>query len=428
MSRVEDAMESRHNARVVGQGVDNPAHAALLEDFRDEASALPHAAQLQKGFRWLRFMPGLEAEFRDYYWRRHLQRARAALFVGAFICIPFALRDLILLPQELAHQVAGARLLIVMPLILLQAALTYVPRLRPYLEVMFSITVFLVLSVVALLLVLAAKAGTPLPYEGLMLVIVFVFFVGGLRTAKATLSTLMGIAVYTFAALWVGLPLGSTLQNVTFLLHMVALGIVGGYLLESAVRRNFLTEKLADFRASRDPLTLLHNRRSALQHLAHVWRVASREQVPVSVMLIDVDHFKRYNDIYGHLAGDGCLSEAAFTLGGCLQRPLDMVARYGGEEFIAIAYGTDEEGLRAICERMRQSIHDLAITHETSPPEGLLTVSIGGSWAVPANGDAGPSSVIDEADRALYRAKELGRNRCEINPGPPLLFASAVAA
>lgn len=425
---LEDARESRHGTREKGPSPDNPAHAALLEDFRDEASALPHAAQLQKGFRWLRFMPQLESEFRQYYWQHHLQRARYALLVGALICIPFAIRDFFVLPAELGQTVAGVRVLWIMPLILLQAALTYVSRLKPYLEIMFSVTVFLIMASIALLLVLAAHAGTPLPYEGLMLVIVFVFFVGGLRTAKATISTILAVMVYASAAFMAGLPIGSTLQNLTFLMHMVVIGIVGGYLLESAVRRNFLTEKLAEFRASRDPLTLLHNRRSALQHLAHVWRVASREQVPVSVILLDVDHFKRYNDIYGHLAGDGCLSEVAITLAGCLQRPLDMVARYGGEEFIAIAYGTDGDGLHSICERMRQSIHNLAITHESSPPEGMLTVSIGATWALPANADAGPSAVIDEADRALYRAKELGRNRSEIYPGPPTLFAAAAAA
>lgn len=402
-----------------------PMQASLLEEFRDEASALPHAAQLQKGFRWLHFMPQLEQEFYEYYWRRYLRRSRRALIVAALICLPFALRDFFSLSSELSRLTISLRLLGIMPLLLIAVGLMQLPRLRKYLEMMIASGVVVVLSVLGIIVALAAQAGTPLPYEGLMLVIVFVFFVSGLRTFKAGVSTFLASVIFAGACEWVGLPHEQVLERMSFLLSLILICGVGSYLLESAVRRNFLTEKLAEFRASRDSLTLLHNRRAALQHLAQVWRVCSRERVPVSVLLIDVDHFKRYNDSHGHLAGDGCLSEVAFTLGTCLQRPMDMVARYGGEEFIGIAYGAGEEGIAKICERMRQAVHDLAITHESSPAGGLLTVSIGAACTVPAVDDSTPSSVIDEADRALYRAKELGRNRWEINRRQSVLAAAA---
>lgn len=400
-------------------------HASLLEQFRDEASALPHAAQLQLGYRWLRFIPRLEDEFYNYYWDRYLGRARRAMIAAAMACFPFALRDYFTLSEELSRVTIAVRMLGILPAVLLGVWLMGLPQLKRHLEAMIAMGVVVALGTLGGIVVAAAKAGTQIAYEGLMLITVFVFFVSGLRTFKATGSTFAGALIYIGVAEAAGLPHDRTLEQGSFLLGLILICGIGSYLLESAVRRNFLTEKLAEFRASRDPLTLLHNRRAALQHLAQMWRQASRERLPLAVLLIDVDHFKRYNDEHGHMAGDGCLSEVAFTLANCLQRPMDMVARYGGEEFIAIAYGSGEEGIARICERMRQAVHDLAIEHEGSPPDGLLTVSIGATWVLPSIDDVSPSSVIDEADHALYRAKEMGRNRWEINRRQSILSVAA---
>lgn len=425
-------MNAGRDERDAASGTDVSAEAfahsmqrTVLEEFRDEASALPHAAQLQKGFRWLSFMPALEREFYQYYWQRYLQRSRRAMIAIALVSFPFALRDYFSLPDELARLTISLRLLVILPLILIGVACMHLPRLREHLEAMIAGGVILALGVLGSIIVLAARASAPLPYEGLMLVIVFVFFVSGLRTIKASASTFIAALTFAVLSLAGGLPHEQILEQGSFLFSLILICAIGSYLLESAVRRNFLTEKLAEFRASRDSLTLLHNRRAALQHLAQAWRNCSRERVPLALMLIDVDYFKRYNDIHGHLAGDGCLSEVAFTLATCLQRPMDMVARYGGEEFIAIAYGAGEEGVGKICERMRRAVCELGIAHESSPADGVLTVSIGATWVLPAIDDATPSSVIDEADRALYRAKELGRNRWEINRSQSVLAAAA---
>lgn len=393
------------------------ARSVVLEDFRDEASALPHAAQLQKGYRWLRFETDLEQEFYDYYWCRYLPRVRMALLIGSLLLLPFSLRDYLTLAPEVWHSTVGIRLLGIMPLIMFTVLLTYWPRLQPHLEKLLAVNSVLLLAMLSMVIVIAKARGATIPYEGLMLVMVFIFFISGLRAVKATVTCLIAIGVHIASNEWFALPRGATTQQSALLLNLVVIGGFGSYLLEMAVRKNFLTEKLAEFRASRDPLTLLYNRRAALQHLNNVWRQAEREHVPVAVMLIDVDHFKNFNDIYGHLAGDGCLSEVAFTLATSLQRPLDMVARYGGEEFIAIAYGAGEHSLKKICERLRTAVHDLGIVHEGSGANGLLSVSIGASWATPGVDQTTPSSVLDEADRALYRAKDAGRNRWETDTG-----------
>ena len=425
-----DAVRDRTDAElaaVTGDPVADPSQVMRLEDFRDEASALPHAAQLQQGFRWLRFMPALEREFYTYYWNSHLARTRLALIAAAIVGIPFALRDYFSLPQELAHLTVGLRLLGIMPLLAIGSLLLGSPHLERYREAIIAVGVVFVLGTLGGIIVIADLAGQPLPYEGLMLVIVFVFFISGLRTIKAGISTLLAVVGMLLASHIVGLSQDLILQEGSFLIGLILICTIGGYLLEMAIRRNFLTEKLAEFRAGRDSLTLLHNRRSALQHLAQVWRIGTRERAPVALMLIDVDHFKRYNDVHGHLAGDGCLSEVAFTLASCLSRPMDMVARYGGEEFIAIAYGAGEEGVSTICERMRQAVQELEIAHESASADGLLTVSIGAAWALPAIDDITPSLLLDEADRALYRAKELGRNRWEVNRSHSVLAAAAAA-
>jgi diguanylate cyclase (GGDEF)-like protein len=135
-----------------------------------------------------------------------------------------------------------------------------------------------------------------------------------------------------------------------------------------------------------------------------------REKTPISIMMIDIDHFKFFNDHYGHLIGDDCLKTIASTLLKSAQRSTDIVARYGGEEFIMILPNTAEP--LPIAEKCRAAVEQLAIPHRHSPPPQIVTVSIGVSYVVPKPGIE-PSELIHNADMALYKAKQQGRNRVE---------------
>lgn len=162
--------------------------------------------------------------------------------------------------------------------------------------------------------------------------------------------------------------------------------------------------------SSLDGLTGIPNRRQFDETLSHEWNRLSREQRPLSLVLLDVDYFKRFNDHYGHIDGDRCLKLVAGALAGLLKRPADLAARYGGEEFAAILPGTALEGAKHIAETMRATVQNLAIDHAASPIAPVVTISLGVSAVIPAPG-CDPVDLIQAADQALYRAKQAGRNR-----------------
>ena len=160
-----------------------------------------------------------------------------------------------------------------------------------------------------------------------------------------------------------------------------------------------------------DELTQVGNRRQFDEVLQTEWRRAMRRRTPVSLLMMDIDHFKSFNDRWGHQAGDRCLKEVAQILAGCATRAGDLVARYGGEEFAAILPTTPSEGARHVAERMRTAIERSRIAHGESPVGDDVTLSIGYASVVPASAD-GARELIASADCALYAAKHLGRNRC----------------
>jgi diguanylate cyclase (GGDEF)-like protein len=165
-----------------------------------------------------------------------------------------------------------------------------------------------------------------------------------------------------------------------------------------------------------DSMTGIANRRMFDVYLKQEWRRAMRERTPLSVMLADVDHFKNYNDTYGHQQGDMCLIGVAAVMQLHLQRPADLVARYGGEEFAVILPGTDAEGARHMAETLRQAVLDLRIEHSSSAAGPFVTLSIGLVTTIPSQdeGDGGMELLLEQADLALYQAKDRGRNQVQV--------------
>jgi diguanylate cyclase (GGDEF)-like protein/PAS domain S-box-containing protein len=161
-----------------------------------------------------------------------------------------------------------------------------------------------------------------------------------------------------------------------------------------------------------DALTELANRRLLMQRLEDEWRRALRSKEPMSLLLIDVDHFKLYNDLYGHPAGDACLQAVAGVLRSCAARPSDLAARYGGEEFVMLLPETDAEGAQAVAQRVQQAMREADIAHASSPIANHLTLSMG-LVSVQATADSSPAQWLAQADLALYQAKAQGRNRME---------------
>ncbi len=208
------------------------------------------------------------------------------------------------------------------------------------------------------------------------------------------------------------LPRNLALQ-IYFGFHLVALFPASIMLME---RRRLAEElRVTNTRlvvlASLDGLTGIANRRSFDERFSQEWSRAVRQRRPVAVALIDLDNFKQYNDLYGHVAGDRCLCAVAQALAAEIQRPEDLVARYGGEEFALLLPDTSAEGASRVGERIRAAISELAIDH-LGNSWNRVTVSIGYCSMMPVTGD-GQAGLVQLADAALYQAKSAGRNRVE---------------
>ncbi len=225
------------------------------------------------------------------------------------------------------------------------------------------------------------------------------------QIADTRLTLAVGLSVSEVLAPWLRKTL--VLAPVTLLLCAGVVGLT--FLFQREMRRRREVEAELERLANTDGLTGLMNRRTFDATLLHEWRNARREQAPLSLAFLDVDHFKAYNDRYGHPAGDEVLRWLASVLRRGAARPRDRIARYGGEEFVILLPGTDAAGAYALAEKIRQTVQALAVAHEGNP-SGAQTVSIGLASVVPA-GAMVPGDLIAQADAALYRAKQAGRNR-----------------
>jgi len=162
-----------------------------------------------------------------------------------------------------------------------------------------------------------------------------------------------------------------------------------------------------------DSLTGVANRRAFAERMDLEWRRCARAGLPMALILADIDHFKKYNDYYGHQAGDACLEQVARAMGRTAGRAQDLVARYGGEEFAILLPQLDTTGAASVAQRLLGALGRLGIPHAASPTAPLLTASMGIAAVVPAGGQTG-AALIRAADAALYQAKADGRNRYRV--------------
>ncbi|KKO46448.1 hypothetical protein WG68_03750 [Arsukibacterium ikkense] len=178
-------------------------------------------------------------------------------------------------------------------------------------------------------------------------------------------------------------------------------------------RQRKLLEQLAHI----DPLTGIANRRKYDQVLQQLWRTAIRQHSNLAIIMLDIDHFKEYNDHYGHAAGDKILFQVASSLKQSLRRPNDFIGRYGGEEFVILLPDSDEAGSKQLIEHCLTEIKQLQLEHGYSPVSEYITLSAGGiCW--PAAQDAELSDILKRADDMLYQAKQQGKNQLLWHPTP----------
>lgn len=235
---------------------------------------------------------------------------------------------------------------------------------------------------------------------------------------RATLFCMMGLGGYLLAMNNIGFSRNLQLRKTRKQLEVRETELLGANqaLLKNIEEIDELQGQLRE-QANRDSLTGLYNRRFLDTTLARELARGSREGKPLSLLMIDVDYFKKYNDHYGHQAGDECLKIVARTLLTSARRASDLAARYGGEEFSIVLADTDATTARRLAEEVRQAIESLDMPHESSRA-GMLTISVGlATMAGEAYNDV--DSLLRAADEALYRAKHGGRNQVQIAPATP---------
>jgi diguanylate cyclase (GGDEF)-like protein len=241
--------------------------------------------------------------------------------------------------------------------------------------------------------------------------LVAVFFFAGLMFRQAVLTATVMIVAFAGTALAAGLSQSLLLRSMVIMTLTTATAALIYRDVEQAYRRNFLEHALICELVAHDRLSGLMNRRAFDEHLLRVWQHALREQRSIAVLMIDIDHFKRYNDEFGHQAGDAALRGVAQIIQRFARRPLDIAARYGGEEFALILYDQPLAHVRDTAERLRESVQSLRI--RPPAPDGTAwrrtTVSVGVGAVAPIRGRTAEGAV-QLADEALYEAKQAGRN------------------
>jgi diguanylate cyclase (GGDEF)-like protein len=334
---------------------------------------------------------------------------RIALSVATVIWLALAALDMLVVPASHLGWVIAIRALVLLTLLVCAALI--LQRRHTHLLLPLSMACILVLGVGAALIVgIAHRVAPGYPYEGLLLVSMAAYFLVGLRLSQALACSLVILLAYVAAEWFAGLPLPRLINNVLFLGFGNLIGAVGCYLLEYKSREHFLVSRLMRLLAYHDSLTGLHNRRSFNRQFERLWRQAQRDGKSLALLLCDIDHFKAYNDCYGHQAGDVALQRVGALVEQSARRPLDIGVRLGGEEFALLLFdiGADEAKQRA--EVLRQSLEQAAIAHRGSDSAAVLTMSIGVAWLSP-DGQPELNLLYEQADRALYEAKAFGRNK-----------------
>jgi diguanylate cyclase (GGDEF)-like protein len=371
------------------------------------------AKQLRSGFRWLKFFdPLLELSFRQHHIDRAHTRVRLHLWLAIVLVMSFVAIDEYVLQRAFSWSLIAVRTLSLSSLVasvLLTARKDWYQRFYPT-AIQALVPLFGMCAVANELI--DQPAGVSF-FAAIVLVVFAVYLLVGLLFVSALSTGLFILTAYLIGAIVAGVPSRELFYNGTILLFSNVLGATASYSLEQLMRVGFLEAQLLSDAANRDGLTGIYNRRAFDEHTERVWQQATREQKRVALMLIDIDHFKAYNDYYGHQVGDQCLQQVARILTSVCRRPLDFTARYGGEEFALVLYDAEPAYLRELADRIHQSLVDLAIAHPIVAGSQRLTVSIGAAHVLP-DPNRSIFGFVQFADEALYEAKDAGRDRTVI--------------
>jgi diguanylate cyclase (GGDEF)-like protein len=370
-----------------------------------------YAAELDKRVGETHFAPELEAEYDEFFLAE--RRTQLRTFNG-LLCLLAVIALLLSFGHDPAH--TALQRLRLGAIVFGCGALTWACFSHLYQEIYLTVARWssLLIAVVGSCEIshrIAAGQGEALAW--LAAYSIGLFFMTGLRFGAALQASLALLASFTISLAWSGLPAIEVAHSAGII--GVILLLVGMAYFQQALRfrKGFLERGLIADLAARDGLTGLKNRRTFDEHLIRSWQQGLRDRKAIAVMFIDVDCFKKFNDRYGHKAGDIALQRIAGVVHSVAKRALDLAARYGGEELAVILYDVPREAAAPLADAMRNAVMNLAIEHLDGVPLNIVTISIGVGIVRPTLARS-PDGAVQLADEALYAAKRNGRNRVEI--------------
>ena len=413
----------------------------LMENNTNETSSAPQT-ELEQTFwsRRRRFPEKVERAFQVEMDRMRERRMRKTGLAAVLLYSAFAISDRVMIPDAYAKAWA-IRFLVVVPLLLLCTFFVYRIRHATWREAVLSATLIVAGISLPWIAGLSTHPNAAHYHTGVTLIVLFGNIVVSLRFRSAlvtsvAMTVIFGLALGTIHAI----PPEVRFNNWLFCLSAIIISLIANFRMDQDQRRAYFARmrehernlelshavELLGRLSAEDALTQIANRREFDRRLDIEWGRARRDGAVVSLIMVDVDCFKNYNDHYGHQAGDACLQQIAHALRTIPQRAADLVARFGGEEFVVLLPATSEADAAEMAERMRAAIVDLQLPHATSRVAPGVTASFGVASMHPA-GTLQAADLIAAADAALYGAKEQGRNRVVVHEaGAELAMAAGV--
>jgi diguanylate cyclase (GGDEF)-like protein len=370
----------------------------------------PYAAELQRDPPTMRFAPALEA----LYLRNRLLNSRTLIRVASIFGIGLPLVRAL---EEAFEGIRNPLLWIGIVLVVAGSVLLTGIAWSSHFERLYPIwSRFIVPARNSLIAAQVAAAAARGQTE--MLIVMPITFIGpffflGLPLRTSLVCTAITSVTYVACITYFGLPPAVALRSDVLLFGGIIACVIAVWNLEKTSRLSFLEGGFIAELAQRDALTGTKNRRVFDEHLEQTWQHAVDQAHAMAILLIDIDHFKAYNDQYGHQAGDKTLCRVAQAVQKHVSRPLDLLTRYGGEEFAVILYDVNETQAQATAERICKAVSELNIEHRASRTAPRVTISVGVAAIQPTT-DRTPRGAVQLADQALYEAKVRGRNRVQV--------------
>ncbi len=355
--------------------------------------------------------------FSSFYETSGINARITALWMGILLVsiTPFYDRLLLQVPESFVDFSRWMQFGVQVPPLLLALFCTWQPALRRWSAPMTLVAVILTAMGLSAQHIVGKMHGFHVPHDFAVIALSACLLCSRIRISYMLPWITMSVLIITSAQMYSADFSSAALYDSASLWMMFGFSVLAAQTIERTAYQNWRQRLMLESQAAHDGLTSLPNRRHFDRTMVSLMRQASREGKNISLMILDVDHFKLYNDRYGHPAGDECLRQIASCMRDAMRRPNDFCARVGGEEFAAVWFDARSDIAPALADQMRASVGDLNIEHLSAVGTSVVTCSAGFAQVCAMGGEdaaeAAVSELYEQADRALYEAKRAGRNR-----------------